>query len=136
MHEDPVKADTNEGRVSRRSDMILAVPTLVVFSIIAVVSTLERALAFALAVAVFISIIQTKKESWRDRRFWIVLTVFALAHLVILSLIRIPELRYGMMAMPFALADGFAMWGIINWLERRSPATSEPACEKRGDGPS
>lgn len=110
-----------ETRVSRRSDFVLAVSSLCVFGLSSLVTNLETALAIAVAVMVFIAIIQTKRDSWTDKRFWALLAVFAVAHIILFSLIHIPKLQYGLMALPFALVDGFAMWGIINWIDRRFP---------------
>jgi len=53
--------------------------------------------------------------------------VFALIHIVALSLVKFPHYSGCSLgiAMPFVFADGFAMWGILNWLEKRFPGAAE-----------
>jgi ABC-type multidrug transport system fused ATPase/permease subunit len=115
---------TEQGKsVSRLSDFVLAISSLSVFALLLLVTNLERAFAYSVVVMVFLSIIQTKQNSWSDKRFWMVIVAFALIHIVALSLITIPKFEFGMMIFPFALADGFAMWGILNWIDRRFPLT-------------
>lgn len=108
--------------VSRRSDLILGLATICVFGLVALVASLERALAFSVVFGVFFSIVQTRWKSQNNRRFWLIVAVLAIIHVVILSLIRIPELRFGLVVLPFALVDGFAMWWLINWIEKGFPA--------------
>jgi hypothetical protein len=115
-------AGVREGRVSRRSDLILGAATLAVFIVVAMLGSLEKALACSIVFGVFLSIIQTKWESQVDRRFWFIIIGLALVHVAALWLIHIPELQFGLVSLPFALVDAFAMWGLINWVERRFPA--------------
>ena len=120
-------------RKHSRTDWIIAGAALIVFALIASVTYLEKGLAAATAFYVFAIIIQTKsetrKESLSERRFWVVVAVFAIIHVVAISIINFPELRAGLVSLPFALADGFIMWWLINWIERRFPrpgGRSEP----------
>lgn len=115
--------------VSRRSDLVLGLSTVCSFFFFAFISSLESALAYSIVFGVFLSIIQTK---WNrsDPRFWIIITILAVVHIVILSAIRVPELRFGLMSLPFALIDGFAMWGLINWIERRFPNANDVGSDK------
>ncbi len=108
--------------VSRRSDLILIASTGLVFLVVVAFSNLEKALAFSVVFAVFLSIVQTKRQSWNDRRFWFILSILALAHIAVLSGIIIPELKFGLIVLPFALVDGFAIYWFLNWMERRFPA--------------
>lgn len=34
------------------------------------------------------------------------------------------------MSLPFALADGFAIWGLLNWIERRFPIARDASSDK------
>jgi hypothetical protein len=108
--------------VTRRSDLILATVCLVVFGVVALVSTLERALVFAVASSVFVAIIQTQPTAGRDARFWRLLGALALVHLLVLSFVPLSEFKFGMVVFPFALVDGFAMWGLVKWSEKRFDA--------------
>ena len=105
--------------VTRRSDLILAALCLVVFCAVALVSTLERALAFAVASGVFLAIIQTQPVARRNGRFWWLIGALALVHLLILSLVPLGEFQFGLVVLPFALVDGFAIWALVKWSEKR-----------------
>ena len=108
--------------VSRRSDMVLIVSTATVFIGVSLISSLEKALAFAVVFGVFLSIIQTRKQSQTDLRFWAVLAVLAIIHVAALLFIHIPDLEFGLISLPFALADAFLIWWLVNWIERRFPS--------------
>lgn len=105
---------------SRRSDLLLIASTTAVFLIVSLIASLEKALAFAVTFSVFLSIVQTRKTSELTPRFWIAFGALAVIHIAILSFVRMPELRFGLVVMPFALADGFLMWWLLNRLDRRS----------------
>jgi len=107
--------------------------SLLTFAVVTWVSNAEKGLAAGVTLGVFITIILTKrethKESLSDRRFWLVIASLAVIHIVAISIIKFPEARAGMVSLPFALVDGFLMWGLINWIERRFPqpgSRSEP----------
>lgn len=114
--------------VTRRSDMILLALGILTFIVFFTFLDAEKALACSVVVGAFVAIIQTKPRGRRDQTFWTAIAVLAVIHVAVLSLIRIPELRFGLVALPFALADGFAIWGLLNWIERRFPT-------ERGGGP-
>lgn len=107
--------------VSRRSDVILVLATAGVFLLVSLVSSLERALVFAVVFAVFLAIVQTRKPNRRGARFWAVLVALGILHAVVLSVIHLPEVGSGLVVLPFALADGLAIWALMNWIERRFP---------------
>jgi hypothetical protein len=107
--------------VTRRTDLYLAAAVAVVFIAVALVAPLEKALAAGVTCGVFVALIQMKWESRHDRRLWAVLGFFALIHILAISLITFPEPRYGLVSVPFALVDGFALWGILSWIEKRFP---------------
>lgn len=112
-------------RTRSRVDWIILGTTLIVFALVSMVANLEKGLAFGSFIAVFGIIIQTKSEtrnaSLREPQFWKVVVTLAVVHLVVLSVVHIPELEFGLVILPFAVMDGFAMWWIIAWMERRSP---------------
>jgi hypothetical protein len=83
----------------------------------------ERAFLVALSAYVFYALIDTEWERRRDVSFWVVLSVFAAAHAVVLSIIQIPHFRGPSLsiALPFMFIDGFAMFGILKWIGKRSP---------------
>lgn len=112
---------SRNGAKDRRPDLILGACTAAVFIGVAMVSSLEKALAFSVAFGVFSAVIQAKWKSRHDWRLWAIVGIFGIAHVAILSLIHIAEPRFGLASLPFAIVDGFAMLGLINWIERRFP---------------
>jgi len=70
---------------------------------------------------VFAAIVQMKWESRHDRRFWIAIAAFAAIHIVAIVLIKFPTPKFGLLSFPFALIDGFLMFGVLNWMEKRFP---------------
>lgn len=119
------------GPFGRRSDLIFGALTAIVFGVVALISSLDKALVFAVMFGVFSAIIQAKWDSRSDKRLWIIIAILAIVHIVVISLIRIPELRFGLVSLPFALVDGFAIWGLLNWIERRFPAVRDADAGKR-----
>ena len=113
----------------RKKDWILAPFLLIVFAIVAWVSNLETALAAGITFGVFAIIIQEKWASRGDWRFWLVISVFALIHIIAITVIRFPQPRAGTITLtityPFAIIDGLVMWGLINWIERRFPRAAD-----------
>lgn len=105
-----------------RVDWAIAGLIIIVMIFVALLSNLEKGLAAGVSVGIFATIIQTKsetrKESLSDRRFWFVIAVLAVIHVVAISIIRFPELQAGLVSLPFALVDGFGMWGLINLIEK------------------
>jgi hypothetical protein len=105
-----------------RLDWIIVGLGLLVFALVAPFTSLEKGLAAGTTFFIFATIIQTKsetrKESLSDWRFWLVISVLVVIHVVVLIIIKIPELKAGLISLPFALADGFVMWFLIKWLER------------------
>ena len=84
----------------------------------------DRAFAVAMSVYVFYVIISREWDRRRERRFWVVMLIFAVLHVFALSLVKLPHYHVPSVAIafPFMFADGFAMWGILNWIEKRFPA--------------
>ena len=107
--------------VTRRSDLILAVSCLSVFCAVALVSSLERALVLSGGFCVFFAIIQTQPAGRRDKRFWRLIGGLALFHLLLLALVPLGQFPFGIVVLPFMLADGFAIWALLKWTEKRFP---------------
>jgi hypothetical protein len=116
-------------KVTRRSDLYLVMGTAVVFVAVALVASLEKALAAGVTFAVFSAVIQAKWDSRHDARFWIVISIFAFVHILAITLITFPEPRFGLVSLPLALIDGFVMFGILNWIEKRFPRSGGRAAE-------
>lgn len=104
---------------------IVGLLVFLAFVLVAVVSGLEKAFASAMTFGVFAAIIQTKWESRRDWRFITILLVFASAHLIAICLISFPRPEMALAFVPIAMIDGFVIWGIINWVERRYPISPD-----------
>ncbi|ROT94124.1 hypothetical protein EB810_13720 [Altererythrobacter sp. FM1] len=116
-------AKSRKGASSLRGNFIGILAVLAAFIFVYLVSNAEKALASAVVLGVFLTIIQTKsetrKESLADWRFWSVIAGLALIHIIAIAVINFPELRAGLISLPFALVDGFLMWWFLNWFERR-----------------
>jgi hypothetical protein len=81
----------------------------------------EKAFAIALSAFVFYALIVVKWASRREKAFWLMLSIFAALHAAAFLLITFPPYTGpSIAAVPFALADGLAMYGAIGWIERRA----------------
>lgn len=78
-----------------------------------------KALATVSTVAVFSVIVEHKWNLRRRRLFWFTMCVFVGIHLAALFFISFPTVRSGLVAVPIAVMDGFAMITILNWLEKQ-----------------
>jgi hypothetical protein len=80
----------------------------------------ERAFAIALSTFVFYALIVVKWVSRRNAAFWMLLSAFAALHIAAITLIRLPHYPGpSIAALPFALADGLAMYAVIGWVVKR-----------------
>jgi hypothetical protein len=80
-----------------------------------------RALAGTTAICVFSVVIEQKWDKRSDRRFWLLLSGFALAHVVAIAAIPFGEPRAGLVAVPFGLVDLWAMLAALDWVEKSLP---------------
>ena len=114
----------------RQSNLIGIILVFSVFAIAYILSNAEKALASAIVFGVFLTIIQTKAETRREQlsdwRFWITVSILAIIHFVVIAIVKFPELRAGLISLPFALVDVFAMWALINWIEKRLSGPRAP----------
>lgn len=112
-------------RKRRQETLMMAGLILPTLAVVTWLSNAEKGLAASSMVGVFYTIIRTKsetrKESLSEHRFWAVIAILAVIHIVAISVIKFPELEAGLVSLPFALVDGFIMWGLIDWIERRFP---------------
>jgi predicted MFS family arabinose efflux permease len=93
------------------------------------VTAVEKAFVAALSVGVFYVIISREWDKRYDTRFWALISVFALIHVIALLFIRFPHYRGPALtiALPFMFIDGFAMWGILTWIDKRFPRKRKAA---------
>jgi hypothetical protein len=80
-----------------------------------------RALAATTAICVFSVVIEQKWDRRSDPIFWLLLSGFALAHVVAIAAIPFGEPRAGLVAVPFGLVDLFAMLAALDWGEKSFP---------------
>lgn len=105
----------------RESDWLAVIPVAALYVGLGQLMQDERAFLTALSVGVFYVIISREWDRRRETRFWAFMSVFAVLHVAALSLAKLPH-HAGpaiSLAFPFMFADGFAMWGILNWIEKR-----------------
>lgn len=112
------------------ANWIVGLTVLAVFIVISILSSLEEAFASAMTFGVFAAVIQTKWSSRNDWRLWSVISVFLIAHVLALCLIHFPRPEIALAFVPVAMIDGFVMWGLINWIERRFPLSRDPGTSK------
>jgi predicted MFS family arabinose efflux permease len=93
------------------------------------VTAVEKAFVAALSVGVFYVIISREWDKRYDTRFWALISVFALIHVIALLFIRFSHYRGPALtiALPFMFIDGFAMWGILTWIDKRFPRKRKAA---------
>ncbi|MGI8548232.1 MAG: hypothetical protein ACR2M1_13030 [Gemmatimonadaceae bacterium] len=96
---------------------------VVVFILVSLVSTPENGLGVAVTLGVLAVILQTKWGSRRDPRLWALIGIVGVVQLAAIFLIHIPRLSMGLVVLPFAAVEGLALWGLLNWMERRFPRT-------------
>ena len=65
------------------------------------------------------NVVWTKWDRRRDRRFWALLALLVVLHLVVLYRVRFAEPAFGMAVAPFVFLDYFVMLGLVRWVERR-----------------
>lgn len=106
-----------------RSDWVILAPLTVVFILVSLASTPETGLGVALSLAVFAIIVQTKWSSRRDPRMWALIGIVGVVQLAAIFLVHIPRLSMGLVVLPFAVVEGLALLGLLNWMERRFPRT-------------
>jgi hypothetical protein len=111
----------------RERDWLAVIPVGALYFGLQTVMQDEGAFAFALSAGVFYLIISREWDRRHDTRFWSLLSVFALLHIIAFSFIKLPHYSGpGLtVALPFMFLDGFAMWGILNWVLKRSPRPTE-----------
>lgn len=108
------------GRLTR-TDWLSMAALGVVFVLVALVSTPENALAVMLTLGVLAIVVQAKWSSRRDPRLWAVIGTVGAVQFPAAFLVHIPRLSAGAVSVPFVLVEGFALWGLLNWMERRFP---------------
>ena len=105
-----------------RVEVIMTGLCVFTFGVVTWFSNPETGLLAGVTFGVFLTVVQTKrevrKESLSERRFWLLIIVLALIHIVAIFTFKISDFQFGLMVLPFALVDGFAMWWLINWIER------------------
>ena len=80
----------------------------------------SRAFTSAASTYVFYVLISQKWERRHELWFWLSISVFALLHVIALTIISFPyQIRPALISLPFAVADGLAMWVVLGWLEKR-----------------
>ena len=106
-------------QVSRKSDLALFVSTIAVFCLALVFFNPEKSLAFSILAGLVAAIVQDHNYE-SGFIFWLSLGIIVLIHIAIICIINIPHLKFGLIAMPFAMIDGFAMSKFLKWISQRS----------------
>jgi uncharacterized membrane-anchored protein len=103
----------------RRKDLLACVPMVPLFFIVANISTIERAFVAVVSIYMFYVVISEKWSSRRSWTFWINILVFALVHIFVITMVRLPtSFKPALAVLPIAVGDVFLMYGTINIIER------------------
>jgi amino acid transporter len=105
---------------NRKRDLLVAFGAGGIYFALRMLIQDERAFLIALSAFLFYAVIASRWDNRRDKWFWIAVLVFAAIHVVVLATLRLPRFEGPSLAIaaPFMFADGFAMWGLLNWIER------------------
>lgn len=105
----------------RERDWLAVIPVCVLYFLLGKLMQDERAFLAAVSSGVFYVIISREWGRRRESRFWVTLSLFALVHVLALAVVKLPHFTGPSIAVafPFMVADGFAMWAILNWTEKR-----------------
>ncbi len=105
----------------RKYDWLAIIAMLPVFVAIWHFSTQEKALATSGTLFLFYVLISVMWNCRREKWFWLAIAVLVLIHVAVIWLVPFqlptgPSLTY---VLPIMMADGFAMFGVLRWLEVR-----------------
>jgi hypothetical protein len=102
-------------------DWLMVIPAGVLFFGFNAFLQREKAFLIALSFGAFYIVISREWDKRGQQWFWAVLALFALIHIVALSLIALPHFTGPSLAIavPFMGVDTFGMWGIVRLVEKR-----------------
>lgn len=106
------------------ADWVILLIGAVIFVVVAFISTGENALAVSATWGVLASVVAQQWRSGKDPRLWVV-AVVAVIQMPVAFVVHIPRLRTGMICMPFVVIEGLALWGLLNWIDRRFPRSAD-----------
>lgn len=107
-----------------RADWLIGAALVVIFILVALVSTLEKAFGVGMTVGILAAVVQAKWSSRRDPRMWVLIGAVGAVQLTGIFLIRIPRFTTGLIFAPFAIVEVLALSRLLNWMERRVPRTT------------
>jgi hypothetical protein len=84
------------------------------------------------AVGVLTSIVETRWERRYQPAFILIMAFLTFLHIFVLALVPIPKFGFGLVVLPFAMIDAYAMWALVAWVDRPS-GTDDPRCEDQQD---
>ena len=110
----------------RARDWLMVLPVGASYLVMRQLMQDERAFAFAVCGGVFYVLVSREWEKRRRAWFWLTILAFAIVNIVIISFVRFPQYHGpSLISIPFMFVDGFLMWGILNFIERRLSASGD-----------
>jgi hypothetical protein len=105
-------------RNERKGDWLMLIAMAIVFILVSVFSTTEKAVASAGTVCLMYALVTAMSDYRHETWFWVTITIFATAHIAAILLISFqlpqgPALSY---VVPAMFVDGFAMFGVLKLL--------------------
>lgn len=107
----------------RERDWLMVIPIGALYFGLLKIMQEEKAFAVCLTVGVFYVIISREWAQKSNKRFWTIISSFVLLHVIAISLVRFPHYTGPSLAiaLPLMFIDGFVMWSILRWVEKRFP---------------
>lgn len=103
------------------ADWLVLLAGIVVFFAVTFVSSDENALAVAVTCGVLGELVVLKWRSRHDPRMWALVGLVAAIQIPALFLVHLPRIPVSLICLPFAVFEGLALWGLLNWIERHFP---------------
>jgi hypothetical protein len=102
-------------------DWLMVIPGGVIFFGLSTVLQREKAFLIALTFGAFYIVISREWDQREQQWFWALLAIFALLHIVVLSIVTLPDFTGPslLIAAPYMFVDTFGMWGVVKFIERR-----------------
>lgn len=103
---------------SRRSRAALVGIPFVTLTVLLMFLPQMKAMAAAGVAGLLVAMLQSKWKYRAETWFRVTLAGIAVAHILVIALVRIPEPSLGAEVMPFVFLDGFIMYCVIKLVQK------------------
>lgn len=109
------------GMSEKWRDYLMLIPAAAIYFGLSPFTGEGKAFAVAVIFGVFYVVISRNWDKRHEAKFWIVIASFAVIHAVAFLVLKIPHLRAGLIAFPFALVDALLLYALVSWVDKRFP---------------